>query len=462
LNEVIKFLKNDIFDEENLSVVVACSGGPDSMALLDVILKFKEKRNVRIICAHVNHKLRLESEQEKKDVQEYCEENKIIFEYMEIKKYNNDNFHVQARNIRYKFFDELMKKYNAKYLFTAHHGDDLIETVLMRITRGSTVNGYSGFSKITKKSNYYVVKPLICVTKQQLLEYVEENNIKYAIDKSNDKTIYTRNRYRKNMLPFLKQENKNVHLKYLKFSEQLIKYENYIQNEVNKIMPSVLSNNVLNIDLFNNLDIVIKEKIIGHILEQIYKDDISYLSDIHINQILLLIMSNKPNASINLPKGIKIIKEYNKLYFNNPYFKKQDFKILLEDEINIDNNKIKIVSESNDFSNYTIRLNKNDIKLPLYIRNINTSDKMYVKGMNGSKKIKDIYIDLKIPKEKRNRLPILVDSDDNILWLPGLKKSKYDKSKDGNCDIIIRYIEKGGKWWKRKQKKGYYHIYFYF
>jgi len=445
LNEVIKFLENDIFTEDSLSVVVACSGGPDSMALLDILLKLRNKRKINIICAHVNHKLRVESEQEKIDVENFCNDNKIIFEYMEIKKYDDDNFHAQARNIRYKFFDELMIKYNAKYLFTAHHGDDLIETVLMRISRGSTVKGYSGFNKITKKSNYYIVKPLIYVTKQQLLEYVEENNIKYAVDKSNEKSVYTRNRYRKNILPFLKEENSNIHIKYLKFSEQLIKYENYIQKELNRIIPEVINNNKLNIEKFNKFDIVVQEEIIRYMLENVYKSDISVICDSHINQILMLLESTKPNAFVNLPNGIRVIKEYNELYINNLNSESGDYKILLNDEVVINDNKIEIIDKSDDTSNYTIKLSSDEIKLPLYIRNIKTSDKMYIKGLNGSKKIKDIYIDLKIPKEKRHRLPILVDSEDNILWLPGLKKSKYDKSKTEKYDIIVRYIEKGGK-----------------
>ena len=338
-----------------------------------------------------------------------------------------------------------MKKYNAKYLFTAHHGDDLIETILMRISRGSTVKGYSGFNKITKKANYYLVKPLIYVTKQQLLEYVEKNNIKYAIDQSNNKSVYTRNRYRMNILPFLKEENNNIHIKYLKFSEQLIKYENYINKEVVRIIPEVIINDKLNIEKFNKLDIVIQEEIIRYMLEYTYKNDISIICDSHINQILMLLESTKPNAYVNLPNGIRVVKEYNELYIDNLNSENCDFKILLEDNILIDDNKIEIVEESDDTSNYTIKLDSNEIKLPLYVRNIKTADKIFVKGLNGSKKIKDIYIDSKISKEKRNRLPILVDSEDNILWLPGLKKSKYDKSKSEKYDIIVRYIEKGGK-----------------
>lgn len=445
MNEVMKFLENEIFNEDNLSVVVACSCGPDSMALLDIILKLRNKKNINIICAHVNHKLRIESEQEKIDVENFCNNNKIIFEYMEITKYNNDNFHAQARNIRYDFFDKLMNKYNAKYLFTAHHGDDLIETILMRISRGSTVKGYSGFNKISKRNDYYIVKPLIYVTKQQLLEYVKDNNIKYAIDKSNEKSVYTRNRYRKNVLSFLKEENKDVHLKYLRFSEQLIKYENYIQKEVCKYIPEVIVDNVLMINKFNILDIVIKEEIIKYILEKEYGNSISVINSSHIDEVLELINSNKPNSYINLPNGIRVVKEYNKLFISSSLESQKDYKFELNEEVVIRNDIIKIVDESDDTSNYTIKLDSAEIKLPLYIRNIKTSDKIFVKGLNGSKKVKDIYIDLKIPKEKRSRLPILVDSDDNILWLPGLKKSKYDKSKDGNYDIIVRYIQKGGK-----------------
>ena len=89
----MNFLENEIFIENNLSVVVACSGGPDSMALLDILLKFRDNTDINIICAHVNHKLRIESEQEKIDVENFCKNNKIIFEYMEITKYDKNNFH---------------------------------------------------------------------------------------------------------------------------------------------------------------------------------------------------------------------------------------------------------------------------------------------------------------------------------------------------------------------------------
>ena len=192
--DVIDFLEKDI-NLDNERIVIALSGGPDSMALLNILLSLRDKHNFEIIVAHVNHSLRVESEEEKVFVENYCKDNNCIFEYLKIEKYNNDNFHNQARIIRYEFFDKVMKKHKAKYLFTAHHGDDLIETILMRITRGSTLIGYSGFEKIIKKNDYYIVKPLIYVTKKQLLEYVEENNIPYRVDKSNGGKYYKRNKW---------------------------------------------------------------------------------------------------------------------------------------------------------------------------------------------------------------------------------------------------------------------------
>ena len=123
------------------------SGGPDSMALLHVLQLVKKDIDIRIICAHVNHNQRDESDEEEKYVKKYCKMNDIIFECIKINQWGDDNFENEARSRRYKFFEELIENYNAKFLMTAHHADDLIETILMRIVRGSTLKGYSGFFK---------------------------------------------------------------------------------------------------------------------------------------------------------------------------------------------------------------------------------------------------------------------------------------------------------------------------
>ena len=126
MEEVVKFIDSLNIDY-NDNIIVAVSGGPDSMCLLNLLLNDSKKRKYNIICAHVNHSKRKQSEIEKIYVENFCNNNKIIFEYMKIEKYNKEeNFQSQARNIRYNFFKKLIMKYNSKYLFLAHHGDDLV------------------------------------------------------------------------------------------------------------------------------------------------------------------------------------------------------------------------------------------------------------------------------------------------------------------------------------------------
>ena len=152
---------------------------------------------------------------------------------MKIEKYTENNFENEARKKRYKFYEETLKKYNSKHLFLAHHGDDLIETILMKISRGSSLEGYAGIKEISNKNNYYIIRPLLEYTKQDLIDYNNKYNIKYYIDKSNEDTKYTRNRYRKLILPILKEENKDIHKQFLKYSNTLLEYHNYINNKVN-------------------------------------------------------------------------------------------------------------------------------------------------------------------------------------------------------------------------------------
>lgn len=439
MKEASDFLREIL--KEGDTIVVGCSAGPDSMALVDLLLKFRKNNNVNIICAGVNHKLRAESDTEMEWLEDFCKKHKIGFECMIIKNYGDDNFHNEARNIRYNFFESLVKKYNAKYLMTAHHGDDLIETILMRIVRGSTVSGYAGFSKIVVKDGYSIVRPLIYATKAEILKYDEDHNIHYFIDKSNFSDKYTRNRYRKNVLPFLKNEEPNVHLKFLKYSNMLSLYDEYIEKEALKKYEEILSDDkYIDITGFKKLDEVIQYKIINNILKEYYQDDLILISDIHTDLIKSLIYSKKANTSIYLPNSIKVVKSYDKFYVELVTDQIDSYEIELEDYANLPNGKnIKKIDDSIENTNYYCRLNSSDIALPLHVRTRQTGDRMMVKGLDGSKKVKDIFIDCKVPVNKRDVWPIVVDSKNTIVWIPGLKKSKFDVSKNKKCDIILKY-----------------------
>ena len=438
MEETIVYLKNLLKDND--TVVIGLSGGPDSMCLLNILLSLNKEIN--IICAHINHNIREESKEELDFVVDYCKQKQVTIETTTFaKKSSLANYSEQElREKRYQFFEEIINKHIADYLFTAHHGDDLIETILMRLTRGSNLKGYSGFQTETQKENYKVIKPLIYATKDDIDEYNKQNNIPSVIDNTNFKDIYTRNRYRHNILPFLKNENPNIHLKYLKFSKELNKYYEFVNTLINKELSKRYKYNILDITNYNELEPLFQTKLIENVLDSIYIDNLYLITDRHVELILGIINNPRPNLEINLPADVRVVKSYNQLIITKNNKKISDYNILLKEITAIPNGReIRIINNTTEKSNYYLKLNSKEITLPLYVRNRKTGDKMIIKNMNNAKKIKDIFIDEKIPKEERDTYPIVVDNNDNILWIPGIKKSKFDKSNDENYDIILWY-----------------------
>lgn len=436
---MINIEKNFEF-KKNDKIVVGCSTGPDSMALVDMLLKIRNKYDLNIIIAHVNHNVRKESYEEAEFIKNYCLENNLIFETMTIEEYGDDNFHNEARNIRYRFFENIVYKYEADYLMTAHHGDDLMETILMRIVRGSNLNGYSGFKPIVDMDNYKIVRPLVTYTKKELEDYDIENNVKYYIDSSNSKDKYTRNRFRKYMLPFLKSEDKDVHLKFLKFSKSLEDAYRFIDKTKNNAIKRCIIDDKIMIDKFLLEDEFIQREILYYILSDFYQDDLILIGDRHIDNILKLINSNRANAYINLPNDVFAKKTYNIFEI------KRATNVITGYEIEFDkiallpnNHTIERVDSISGNSNNICRINSKDIVLPLIVRTRKIGDRIMVKGLDGTKKVKDIFIDKKISVDDRDSWPIVLDSKGRVIWIPGIKKSKFDKKINEDYDIILSY-----------------------
>lgn len=406
------------------------------MALLHYLINnYKDK----IIVAHINHNVRKQSNTEELFLSNYCKDNNITFECMKITEYKENNFENEARKKRYKFYKEILTKYNSSYLFLAHHADDLMETIIMKITRGSNINGYAGIKKISYQDNYYIVRPFLDYTKQDILEYIKKYNITYYDDYTNNDITYTRNRIRHNIIPLLKKEDINIHKKFIKYSNTLNEYNDYINYEIENIIKDIYINNTLYLDKFNIMHPFIKKNILYHILNNIYNNKDNIVKDIHIKNILNLINNPKPNITINMPNNIYVTKEYNILIFSNKY-NIENYNIKFDKKVSINNFTIEQIENTSLNGNDICRLNSNEIRLPLYIRNKKDGDYIELLGLNKKKKIKEIFIECKIPIRQRNNYPVLVDSKNNILWLPNLKKSKFNKKINEKYDIILKYI----------------------
>lgn len=424
MKNVIESLKSTL--KNNDTIIVACSTGPDSMCLVDLILQLDIKLNV--IIAHVNHKQRKQSDEEYKYIETFCKENNLIFEGKELNNLSTINFEAEARKERYIFFNNLREKYNAKYIITAHHSDDLIETVLMRIFRGSNLSGYSGIKIID--NNYY--RPLLLTTKDNILVYLKENNIKYYHDVTNDEDIHTRNRLRHNVLPFIKEVFKDSHNKINEFSKELIEYNDFVNSYINN--KQLINNNCIDLDLLKKEKNIIKKKCIEILIENIQKEDWLEISKDVVSEIISVIDNSKPNVTIDLNNDYVAIKEYSKLYIQKKETNKNienEYSDFYEDE-----NYIIKSGNSSLKNNYVIRLNSKEIKLPLIIRTRRPGDVIDVKNL-GHKKVKDILIDEKVPMNMRSNILLVTDQNDEILWIVGIKKSKFDKPETGKYDIIL-------------------------
>ena len=422
-------------------IVVGVSAGPDSMALLHLL---KKNLNCNIVCAHINHNVRKESNIEEEYLKQYCKEFNIIFESIKITSWKKNNFENEAREKRYSFYEKILKKYNSHNLFLAHHGDDLVETVIMKILRGSNLEGYAGIKEYSHIKDYKIIRPLLNLTKEDIINYNKKENIKYYIDNSNEDTKYTRNRYRKHLLPFLKKEDKNVHLKFLKYSNILQEYDEYISYEINNKIKNIYQNNCINLLELNKEHPFMKKNIIFYILKQLYNNQTNIIKEKNILDILKMTTEKKPNYYVNIPKKYIARKDYNNIYIelkNNT--KNTSYKKKLQKYQNISNIIIKESNHIDENGNNVCRLNSQNIKLPLYIRNKKDGDYMEILGLNGKKKIKDIFIDAKIPLILRDNYPLLVDAEDNILWIPNIKKSKYNVKKNEFCDIILTSHKEG-------------------
>ena len=433
------FLKHNL-DINNKKFVLAVSTGVDSSVLLDLFIKNKNIDNNNIIVCHVNHHKRKESDIEEEYIINYCKDNNIKLYVKDLFfEEEKENFQSLARDKRYEFFNEIIKKENASFLVLAHHLIDLAETILMRLIRGSSLAGYAGINDCYKNKDIYIIRPLLSVTKEEIYEYSKNNNIKYFEDSSNQSLVYTRNKIRLNVLPVLFDISSDIYNKFSEFSHTILN----ASIEINKNRDKFIKDNVtfndndfyFNKDNFNSLSEYMQEEVLFELLK------VNNLSYANINELLKIIHSNKSNFSLIFKNKFELIIEYERIIIN------YNFNIA-KDNINIIINDIKDYKVSDKLLISVLPLEKNEINnlnelwynkanFPITIRNRKDGDKIYLN--NGYKKVKDILIELKIPSRMRDNLLLAVDKDGEVLCIFGIRKSSLLKDyKDNN--IVIKII----------------------
>ncbi len=416
------------------SLIVGVSGGPDSMGLLHFLISIKDKYDLKINVAHVNHHTRdNENIYEENLIKSYCENQSIPIFIANFKYSNQHNFHEEARNFRLDFFLKLANKLNSNKIALAHHQDDQIETILFKILRGNHLSGYVGMKEsFNINEEISLIRPLLDVTKQEILAYCKEKNVPYAIDSSNFKNKYTRNRIRNQIVPIFKELQPDFNSKIIQFQEQLKEASDFIELNTIKLIQEMIiliekDRIILDLNKLKKVHIALLRNILFYVMDELSKNKFELTYE-KIKNLINIINNDKPNVTFNLGKNYYCLKEYEKLIFQ---FGKDDCKgysieidefkeYLLPDGMKI---SVKKVLEKAKITNKSMNLCYNSTILPLIIRTKQEGD--YIKTKIGKKKINRIFIDEKIPVSLRRTWPLLVDGEGNILWVIGIQKSNF-------------------------------------
>lgn len=436
--EILNINKKYNLIENNDIIVVGFSGGPDSVFLVEMLKKLQCFFNFKIYLVHINHLLRGEDADSDENFSfEYAKKNnlEIFIKRIPVKKIAKEigkTLEEVGREERYKFFSEIYEKVGANKIVTAHNKDDQIETFLFRLTRGTSLQGLEGIK--TKNNN--IIRPISEIYKKDILEYLNKNEIQYKIDKTNFENEFTRNSIRLDLIPFI-EERYNIKFKDKIFS--LIKEirENNQNNSLNLSNYTDSKNRILleKIKFLSNFD---RKNLLGLFLNEKNIE----VNRNKIDEINSLIKSNG-TKKIDLNKTYRIVKNYTHLYIEE---KRED------NTINNSTIQLKIPSEQvfNNFKisveiakNLDIPKEKNQYLLDtLYndiieVRYRKEGDRIFL-DENHSKKIKEIFIEQKIPKDIRDRIPIFLYNN-NIFWIYNVKKA-YIPRIDQDISKLVKVL----------------------
>ena len=423
--------------ESGDKIVIGISGGPDSVCLLHILSRLKEKLNIELYAAHLNHQIRgIEAQKDALYVSEICDEMGITYflKSIDVPKYCKDNslsIEEGARKLRYEMFDEIKKRTKSNKIAIGHNLNDQAETVLMRIMRGTGLQGLRGIEYARENG---VIRPLLDIERKDIEEYCKVHNLNPRIDESNLENIYTRNKIRLESI--------------VRMSNSLRSDSDYIEAEAEskfKDICKVTSDTVdIKINGFSKLHNAIKVRVLRKGIKSILGDT-NFIDQKHIEDVLEYESESKINKMLTLPRGVFVYRkqdcitlttteivteEIDFLYNipNNGFVKIKETNIIIETQtMTIDrykNGKVDKMSKGFDL---------NKIKGGMVVRSRQQGDKIKLAG--GSKKIKDLFIDLKIPREERCKVPVIAD-EQGILQVGKYKSSENYKIDEKTKEVL--------------------------
>jgi tRNA(Ile)-lysidine synthase len=427
-------------------VVVAVSGGADSMALLKALEILSREYGISLVSAHLNHGIRENADPEEQFVRRFSQDRGIPFESKRVhvpglQKGAGKSIEEIGREERIRFLMDAASKYGAQKIALGHHLHDQAETVIMNFLRGSGTQGLKGMSPVR---DGLFIRPLLGIKKKEILAFLEENQVPYMTDPSNDSKVYLRNRIRHELLPELKKQFNPKLEETLGNMSEVMRLENdYLEAVTDKVLESwgvKTKDEEIRIKRYDliNLHPAIQNRIIKTLLKR-FNPSGKGIGYVHIKAVINLARSCKPGGQVILPFRICLRREYDYLCFVRQ--EKEDserrggfcYAVSIPGEIRMnDLDRImrfemvqppeSILSNNPDM----VYMDFEKITPPLVVRTIKPGDCIEPLGMAGKKKLKSYFIDSKIPQIKRKHIPLLADGE-SVIWIAGMMLSERVK-----------------------------------
>ncbi len=420
-------------------VLVALSGGPDSVVLLSVLKELQQEYNLSLVALYINHGLRPEEvPQEIAFCENLCSDLSVEFSHLEIEpkalaEQKGLSLQEAARWLRYEALKAEALRQEAQRIATGHHGTDQAETLLLNLIRGSGMKGLGGIPPVRG----IIIRPLIEVQKQDIEAYLKEKGLPYMTDSSNLQDHYLRNRIRKELIPVLERFNPSVVETLMRTAEVLRQENDFIDIQVNKTLMRLISRKTdQRIELFLSPLEVLDRVILRRVLRRAI-DEVRGLRGIgfhHIEQIIEFIYTARSGDRISLPGGYRVIKSYSTLIITSERPKRIKEKFLqLPGETTVEEALLvlsaSVVDRVEHFGDgrWEAVFDLDTVDLPLRVRPRKQADEFYPFGLGGRKKLQDFFVDEKVPRDDRDSVPLVVDASDRVLWVVGYRPDERFK-----------------------------------
>lgn len=448
--------------EKGDGIILALSGGADSVALFHVLLSLKDKYRLDLYCAHFNHQIRgMDAQADALFASSLCEEHGITCfirseDIPAIAKERKSGIEETARLIRYRMLFELKDKLGLQKIAVAHNLDDQAETILMRMMRGTGLFGLTGMEYQRADG---IIRPLLDIEKKDILRYCKEKEYSYRDDYTNVEEEYTRNRIRLSLIPSIERDfNPNVKHSIVRMGSLLKEDSDYLEKIAQGFYEHIRQSGerrsvCLDLDELQGLEAALSKRVLRLAMRDC-SGNIVGIEQRHVEEILRFVQDSQVNKQIHLPNGLFVSKSYDTLCFakhpmRTPTDKSYDYQVRLNESILVKEAGLVVSTYTLTkeqcvilpTGRYSKAFDYDKIKDKLHIRSRKNGDVMQPMGMSGTKKIKDILIDAKVDTETRETIPLLCDGDE-IIWLVGHHMSEAYKIEESTKQVLRVQIKK--------------------